>query len=361
MADYVVTNIDNVIDSSNEAITIHSVNRNFEKLLQNDINLAKLALSSNASGSGIQGYIEGVPYGKDDLVWFKDEENNESRLYVLKSLIDNNTNKPTKSLYNKIYTFEPSGWRDMYEYGSMVDNDLSSYILRIFNINLETFHNLVEKYHKFGSLTTSADYDDTKLLRSDFSNIESDRESNFYPYQTVILSSNNVILNGQYRKWDNGLLEYDIVFRLGYSGDSKTINGTEYSVISANNLSLENSNFYLDSDSSNIFNQKSDGTIQINDTYQVGLNKFCNTYSGRIVFEQPFISANYMIFSGDIVSQERNVATPTIDTGANSMTYTNKSTDHIDPVYIVYPNGENVSRFGLVSNSFHCHIVGRWK
>lgn len=68
-----------------------------------------------------------------------------------------------------------------------------------------------------------------------------------------------------------------------------------------------------------------------------------------------------MIFGGDVVSQERDIATPTIDTGANAMTYANKSTSYVDPVYLVYPQKENIEKFGLVSNSFHCHIVGRWK
>lgn len=53
MANYVVKNIDNVIDSSNEAITIHSVNRNFEKLLRNDIALAGLVEELKNTGSGI--------------------------------------------------------------------------------------------------------------------------------------------------------------------------------------------------------------------------------------------------------------------------------------------------------------------
>ena len=177
----------------------------------------------------------------------------------------------------------------------------------------------------------------------------------------MFLSTNNVILDGFYRKWDNGLLEYDIIYCLGYYGEDIEINGTTYNVISANNLSIENADYYLSSDDQMIFNQKGDGTVKINNLYQVGLNKFCNAYSARIEFECPFISSNYMIFGGDVVSQERDIATPTIDTGANAMTYANKSTSHVDPVYLVYPQKENIEKFGLVSNSFHCHMVGRWK
>lgn len=172
----------------------------------------------------------------------------------------------------------------MYEYGTMIDGDLSAYVLNVFNLNLQTFHNLSEKYHKFGELTEEQEFDDKKLLRNDFSNLDEDREQNFYPYETVFLSTNNVILDGFYRRWDNGLLEYDIIYRLGYYGDDIEINGTTYNVISANNLSIENSDYYLSSDDQMIFNQKGDGTVKINNLYQVGLNKFCNAYSARIEF-----------------------------------------------------------------------------
>jgi len=249
----------------------------------------------------------------------------------------------------------------MYDYGSMVDDDLSSYILNVFNSNIETFHNLVESQHKFGSLTESQDYDDTKLLKRDLSNLDPSREHTQFPYETVILSSNNVIMDGLYRKWDNGILEYDIVFKVGYYGETVDINGTEYNVISANNLVLENPDFYLSSDDAEIFNNKEYNTLKINDMYQVGLNSFSNSYSGRITFQQPFLDKNYMVFHGDVVSQERDTSTPTIDTGANSMTFTNKNESYLDAIYVVYPKTKDVRNFGLVSNSFHCHIVGRWK
>lgn len=136
MANYVVKNIDNVIDSSNEAITIHSVNRNFEKLLENDIALAGLAEELNKTGSGIQGYITGVPYDKGEMIWFVDYEDGTPQLHILKSLLDENKNIPAKTLKNKLYTYEPSGWKDMYEYGTMIDGDLSAYVLNMFNLNL---------------------------------------------------------------------------------------------------------------------------------------------------------------------------------------------------------------------------------
>ena len=52
----------------------------------------------------------------------------------------------------------------------------------------------------------------TKLLLADMSNIDEDRKNNFFPNKTVMLTADNTIKSGYYRQYDNGLIEYDIIY-----------------------------------------------------------------------------------------------------------------------------------------------------
>lgn len=284
---YVVKNIENVNNSSNEVITRHTINRNFEKLLKNDIALSELANSTDSNKIGIKGWQEGMSYNLGDIVWFTEE----NRIFLLRSNIQNNDNRPQRTLYNKKLSFEPSGWRDMYEFGTLVndievqdisissDNDIVKYVLETFNKNIESYHVLDYSKHKYGELTDEKEQVDGKLLLKDLSNVDTARKTNFYPYETVNLKPDNTIMNGFYRKWDNGILEYDVIFRLGYYGEKTTINGTEYMVLSANVLSVQDDSIFLNEESEDIFRNSGDETIQINDTYQVNMNTTCNVFS----------------------------------------------------------------------------------
>lgn len=80
---YVVKNIENVNNSSNEVITRHTINRNFEKLLKNDIALSELANSTDSNKVGIKGWQEGMSYNLGDIVWFTEE----NRIFLLRSNI----------------------------------------------------------------------------------------------------------------------------------------------------------------------------------------------------------------------------------------------------------------------------------
>ena len=361
MTEYVIQNIENVDESSNELINRHTINRNFLKLLENDKALDQLMSSQTINQNGILPYFEGKVYQKNDLIWFKDENSDgEPVLYILRSMIDNNSNKPIKSIIDKIESFEDSCWKDEYEYGSIIENSIKSYLSRVFNRNIEANHILKTDYHKFGQLTNSQTYNDTKLLRRDLTNIKDDRTINHFPYETIMLKSDNVIQNGFYRKWNCGLLEYDIIFKLGFQGKTIDINNAEYEIIEANTLSSYGAEYRYSDDDSDIFNQPGAISAQINNTYQVGLNKYCNAYTGMITFPEVFINDNYMIFSSDIACQERNAKSPTIDSGANTMIYTNKMLSSVNPLLIVYPS-DSAETFGLVANTFSCRIVGRWK
>ena len=361
MTEYVIQNIENVDESSNEVINRHTINRNFLKLLENDKALDQLMSSQLINQNNIIPYFKGKTYQKNDLIWFKDKNSNgEPMLYILRSLIDNNSNIPTKSVIDKIESFEDSCWKDEYEYGSIIENSIKSYLSYVFDRNIEANHILNAEYHKFKQLTDSQAYDNTKLLLRDLTNIQADRTINHFPYETIMLKPDNVVQNGYYRKWNCGLLEYDIIFKLGFQGQTIDINDSTYEVIEANNLSSYDEDCQYSSDDSDIFNQPGTISVQINNTYQIGLNKYCNAYAGMINFSEMFKDNDYMIFSGDIACQERNTKSPTIDSGANSLVYVNKTTESVTPLLIVYPS-DTAEIFGLVANTFSCRIVGRWK
>jgi len=74
-----------------------------------------------------------------------------------------------------------------------------------------------------------------------------------------------------------------------------------------------------------------------------------------------------MIFGSDVMSQDANTISAQIEPGANCMAYCNKTRQGFTALYITYPDkgrfddsSFNAQHGGLVSNSFHCHIIGRW-
>jgi hypothetical protein len=66
-------------------------------------------------------------------------------------------------------------------------------------------------------------------------------------------------LNGHYRLYDCGLIEYDIVYRFGYIGREK-IDGYQTDVLRCNNLNIDmaeyNSRYFNDEESYNMFNNE---------------------------------------------------------------------------------------------------------
>lgn len=120
-------------------------------------------------------------------------------------------------------------------------------ILEKFVITEFNSHSNDKVLHKFGKLDQKNI--DKHLLKSDLSNIDVYRETNFYPYITERLESDNVILNGIRRIYQNkmndgnSLIEYDLTFQLGVDAKNKTIRheGITYNLITANNVKIESS------------------------------------------------------------------------------------------------------------------------
>ena len=91
------------------------------KLLENDKALAVLMDSPEINRNNIKAFHSGNPYAKGDLVWFKDySDDGVPVLHILRSLVDDNTNYPTKTLLDKVESYEVSGWKDEYEYGTTI-------------------------------------------------------------------------------------------------------------------------------------------------------------------------------------------------------------------------------------------------
>lgn len=183
-------------------------------------------------------------------------------------------------------------------------------------------------------MTGSKSYNDTKLLLNDMTNIATERKKNFYPYFTGTMKADDVILDGSYRKWDNGLLEYDIFFKLSYVKQYYEY-GSEYELLSCNTFRIAdndkdaNAKYFSDDAARDIFlNKDADSkSSKIESMMQVNRNDYVNTYSATIRFPEPFFNLNYMVFNSDIRCQERDTSKQTIDAGANAMTYANRKKD----------------------------------
>jgi len=259
---------------------------------------------------------------------------------------------------------------------------LEKFIISEYNV-----HTNDKQYHKFGKL--DKEHIGQHLLSADLSNIDVYRESNFYPYLTERMDRDNVVLNGTRRIYQNkmsdgtSLLEYDITFQLGVDQNKKTIEhqGITYNLITANNVHIEssvgsqtlknnNTDYFVNSDDQTIFNwlnENENNFSIIGDTYQANRNGFVNVYAATINFKPPYFSdTNYMVFTGDVKSQDDNIDNHTVVSGTNTITFCNKTTKSITVLLITIPDQSqtldeqfNIKNGGIVSNSFHCRIVGK--
>lgn len=397
--DTVLTNLNNIDVAVNELISNMSINRNVEKLLENDKLLEQMYLSvlgalqidewkSNAETN--------KPYNYGDLVWFKDID---GKLWLFRCIQDNNVNSPQLAIDDKnsyVYenpNFQKYGWDDQNEYIDIINMGLRSKLVRKIKNQLAKHEN-DDAYHRFGKISAYGTENNisSKVLLADFSNTNGNRNIFFFPGQTIHFTTKN-ILNGTCRIYDNGLIEFDIVFKLGY----KSTIDNDYDVLSCNDVQFypstttagseyqENSKYFNTFDDMTIFTNQhkfKTGQAEFSNSIQGNRNKYVNTYFAELdLFSQninfygrPILnftdgngtaSLDYMIFcNGQTIAQCSDIKNKKLVSGINQMTWCNKTSKSITAVYITYPNSvtdDFVENSGLAANSFSCQIIGKWK
>lgn len=245
----------------------------------------------------------------------------------------------------------------------------------------------VDQYHPHGPVSIdkySSNYVENKFLTNDMTNIARPRQTTFFPRAVYKFEDDKVVvLNGLCRIYDTpinekyGLVEYDIQFKLGSSGEDLENMFTVRQSLSANNLVIKpytgtsmatasanrNRDYFTNTAQMDIFNQttKTSYKSQVGSIYQYNRNDYVNTYSATICFPYNFVDLNYMVFSNSQLSQSSG---NTLTQSANEITFCNKQRDSISVIDITFPtgstfgNGENAENGGLASNCFSCKIIG---
>lgn len=364
---------------------IYVINRCLSKLISNDKKLLSL-YEEILQSIHIQPYDPSNKYYENDIVWFVSGTN----LYILRCISTNNTYPHFNELTQ---SFEETGWQNQMEYIHLLKVGADNIIKT--QINNKFFqHNLNKTYHRYGKIsasTSSPDYVQNKILNRDLGmqtnigKIAYPRELMQFPYQTVSLNPDESIIQGYYRKYDCGLLEYDLVFKFGMTNNTQdTIYGNK-NVLSCNNVTLNvvdnvlksgsfdsqqrNSQYFFGS-CYDIFriNNPTDSSSIIGNTIQINRNDFINTYFSSIHFPQLFFNTNYNVFISDMTSQTSDGES--LNYSPNTMTVCDKTQDSFKIIYVTYPlatkteyntKGRNATFGGLAINSFHCQIVGRWR
>ena len=362
----------NIKVSANEIFDRYTLNRNFLKLFKNDQQILDLLKLAGQDLFALRSYYRGHTYQRGDFCLFTTKYKDDILVFILQCLIDNNTNYPEFKIVNYDVSFEDSGWLIKNSVSIFLNHTITTYINSIYKKKLLVLHDYNLSYHKYGEIPDMPALN-TKVLKKDFSNIKEDRETNFYPHETIALQSDDVIVSGWYRRWDNGLLEYDIIYKLAYSKMSEEV-GVEYSVLKCNDLTIldsdenpedttynENNKYFASDEDKIMFKLKSSKQSMIENTIQTNRVPWMNVYSATIEFPVLFKDINYMIFDSSITNQERNTDLPTIDSGTNKVVYVNKCRKSITPMYIMNDLIKDPTKAGLLLNTFHCKIVGRWK
>lgn len=373
---------------SNEYATKYSVNRILEKLIQNDKLLEEFYQEVFGTFM-IYEYQPGETYYYNDLIWFLDSEKD---LHILRC----NKSQTSEDLthWRLGQAFEDYGWKDLNpdinvlkEFG--LEKKMSTWIAKKFKEHSDDL-----SCHPLGKISYGNAKPTTDITRKvsdrEMSNLDPNREQNFFPYQTIHLKTpeNGPIIGGYCRKYDNGLLEYDIIFRLSYSGIAEVDEdyGISANIFECNNLDLvsqhSDENYFYGTNDAQMFNCGnalcSQFESEIGETRQRSRNDYVNVYSAVIEFAQatstvdsPSLkfksSDSYMIFSGDVTCQSRDITTRAMNIGSNQLIFAQKRTGSFAAILITYPNqkfntpGYNAKNGGIEANSFHCSLVGKWK
>ena len=299
----------------NEYVTKFSLNRNFEKLLSNDNYLYDkygIAIDSTMSQEeklkNIQTYNKLKTYNAGEFVFYKIQKD-DTKFYILSSAQGPNTHKPlvNKNIYtNELYVINSDWWK-IVGINSTNDNSLQKDKADMYvNANRAQF----ESNHQFNTDDLSAhptgklSLTDSSKLFTTIENIKEDRSKFFYPGYLESMVADDTTYYGYMRKWDNGLLEYDLTFRLGYiSSDADGLD-----LLSANNLVVKHRNrnflYFQTDDDYKIFNQGGENYVVTSTSKQVNLNEKMNAYTGKITFIEPFKDLNYMVFTSNVKNIE---------------------------------------------------------
>lgn len=406
-----INNTHDIDVASSEILTRASLNRNFKKLFENDAQLISKSTTVSTSLYRVMPWEEDKVYSKNDLVWFVDfylspknkEKYNEeykklenksentveavnllkkeyytTTLYLLRSLKNGNSNIPQSEIVDMIPLFDASGWKNENPFGSIYTDYFEEFTVYNLKKQLYKMHESVKEFHKFGELSSYSEITN-KVLHTDMSNIDPTRSHVFFPNKSYELDETNTILDGSnVRYWDCGLIEYNIIFKLGdtvnsyssYNPDG-TINYTQN--VDANQLNLgvegkvfndynanDNRLYYLNESDANIFEIPGGYNINENGINQHNVNNFINSYTGTIRFPMPFIDTNYMIFLTDVDSAILR-GSENVISNINRMVFVNKSREAVTALLIL-PNYEDNSTAKILhTNEFKCQIIGRWK
>ena len=289
----------NVDVAGNEIVTKQSLNRNLYKLVQNDITLFAAGKTGYQLTHDIDSYSSTKVYSEGDLVYYK-PSSRTANLYLLESQHNANLNTPTISSINGVECVVTDEHWALYT-GSV--NLTQSSLDKVYSETakyssiLKNEHELSNSIHEdigeFG-------FNSSNVLDQSLKRIDENRTKFLYPFNLTSLKPDNVIQHGYVRKWQNGVLEYDIVFKLG----KVNITPDNSDILVANNLILldrNDNNLYFSRKSStgtfDLFNRQGNESAYINGAYHQNLLSTVNVYYGEISFPQEFKDLNYMIFN----------------------------------------------------------------
>lgn len=233
--------------------------------------------------------------------------NDDTQFYILKSVFDGlNIHKPAVSEdldTGKMYVVNSDYWEIL---GTSNDSTFSAKDIAD-NYIEDRKHSFSENHELNTELsahpTGKLGFDQSDILYKTLDNIIEDRDKIFYPYHIESFIADNQIYYGMMRKWDNGLLEYDLTFRLSYVSSDNNVE-----VLCANSLKvphIENNYLYFKENGDyDIFNLSGEYYTVINNSKQVNLNDCVNAYSAKLDFVEPFKDTNYMVFTSNVKNIE---------------------------------------------------------
>ena len=182
-------NVRNIDVTGNEIMSKYQINRNLEKLLENDIIIYN-ACQSVLGSMSIKEYTESATYQYGELVWFllKDGAGKIDSLWLLRCIEDNNSKQPDvvklKSGQLDYSRLSESGWKDENKYIDLVSAGVVNAVRQ--HINDMMVSHTSSDLHRFERL--NPENISEKVLMSNLSNLSSARKSIMFPYETRFMA-----------------------------------------------------------------------------------------------------------------------------------------------------------------------------